>query len=77
LDKTPTLGEDGGTKTVDGTVEWAEGSFGPGYNDSLSVQIAATQIIVSLNGTDPSFTSATFNGLDIDAITGTITSAVV
>lgn len=75
----PTLGtvlQDGGTHVVDGTVEWAAGSFGPSYSDTLSVQITASQIILSFNGSGASFTGASFNGLDIRTITGIITSAV-
>ncbi len=74
----PTLGTvyvDGGTYTVDGTVEWAEGAFS-GYSDTLSVQITDTQIILSFNGSGADFAAASFNGLDIDALTGSITSAV-
>jgi len=76
----PTLGtviQDGGTHVVDGTVEWAEGSFGPNYSNTLSVQITATQIILSFNGSTADFTGASFNGLDIHTITGLITSAAV
>jgi len=75
----PTMGTvfvDGGTHLVDGSVEWAAGSF-PGYNSSLSVQITASQIILSFNGTATFFQTAAFNGLDITTLTGHISSAVI
>ena len=70
-----TILDDGGVKTIDGSIEYPAGSF-PIYNPSMSIQITSTQLILSLNGTSTFFTSASFNGFEVSFLTGTITGAV-
>lgn len=67
---------DAGVKTIDGSVEYPAGVFGPAYSSDLSVQITDTQLILSLNGAAPFFNPAVFNGFEIAFLTGTITGAV-
>ena len=71
----PTVGAvfaDGGTKTIDGTVEYPAGSFAA-YNADISVQITNTQL--TLAGAVGIFDTGTFNGIDLTFLTGTITGA--
>jgi len=74
----PSMGSvyvDGGIKTIDGSVEYPAGTFA-GYNSSMSIQITATQLILSLNGGATTFDPAAFNGFEVSFLTGTILSAV-
>jgi hypothetical protein len=70
-----TLFLDAGNKVVGDQIEYPVGSFSS-YNANLSVDITDTQIIVSLNGTDTLFSSATFNGLAITDLSGSFASAL-
>src|SRR5579872_83722 len=66
---------DPGPKTIDGSVEWPEGTFAVVYSNYLSVQITDTQIVLSFNELYGAFQAGAFNGLEIAFLTGTIDSA--
>jgi hypothetical protein len=68
-----------GNQIVNGSIEYAEGSFPSDYGAYFSLQITNTQVIFKWNADATfvgSFGNPTFNGLAIEDFTSTLTSAV-
>lgn len=71
-----TVFQDGGPATIGPGIEYPIGTFDL-YNPNFSIDFTGTQIFISLNGAQTQFQSASFNGFEVDFLSGILTSATV